>query len=250
MNPYFTIVTCTWNSVSTLEDTIRSVRSQRYQGHEHIFVDGGSTDGTLELIARLSPNGRVVQGVSGGVSRAMNAGIQQARGSVLVNLHADDYFKHDGVLDTVQAAFSRSGRRWVVGRIDVLREGEISPLPSQGAFSVRRFRSRGFSIPHPATFVETALLRQCNGFDEHLRYAMDIDLWQRMLRVCEPEAVDEPFTVFRMHAGSLSTANRRAARLEEWRVRAKYARDDWFAALLMHGRMARDVVRVIRAERA
>ena len=66
----FTIVTCTWNSASTVLQTIRSVQQQRYADFEHVFVDGGSTDGTLEVIATECPGACVLHGVSGGISRA------------------------------------------------------------------------------------------------------------------------------------------------------------------------------------
>jgi hypothetical protein len=175
----------------------------------------------------------------------MNVGIEEARGQLLVNLHADDYFIDSEVLNDVESAFQVTDCRWMYGRIDILTGGNAvsSQLLTEAAFSPRRYRARGASIPHPATFVETSLLRACGGFDEMLRYAMDIDLWLRLLRVCDPGLIDRALTVFRIHAGSASSANRSAARLEEWRVRTRYAKDDWIAALLMHPRMAREVVR-------
>ena len=84
--PTFSIVTCTWNSAATLRDTLDSVSSQTCRDVEHIFVDGGSTDGTLEMIDAYQGNKRVLRDVKGGISRAMNEGIRHASGEYIAHL--------------------------------------------------------------------------------------------------------------------------------------------------------------------
>ena len=82
---------------------------------EHIFVDGGSTDGTLEYISKERPASTVLTNVSGGISRAMNAGIAAATGDIVAHLHSDDFYKHGGVLSRVAQLFEATGRDWIVG---------------------------------------------------------------------------------------------------------------------------------------
>jgi glycosyltransferase involved in cell wall biosynthesis len=238
----FSIITCTWNSMATLPETVESVRNQDYADVEHIFVDGGSTDGTLEYISRECPASTVLINVSGGISRAMNAGIAAARGDIIAHLHSDDFYKHGGVLSRVAQLFEATGRDWIVGRTDDLRNGKIEPGASVLPFSRWRFLSRGAYLPHPSTFMRIELMRRLGGFDETVRYAMDIDCWIRALRISHPLLVDEPLAVFREHAGSLSWTNQVATINDEWRVRRRYVGDAITAMPLMHCRMLKHVL--------
>jgi glycosyltransferase involved in cell wall biosynthesis len=228
--PTFSIVTCTWNSAATLADTLASVQKQTCQDFEHIFVDGGSTDGTLDMIAaymRDRPgNKRVLCDIKGGISRAMNQGIEAARGDYIAHLHSDDYYNGPDVLAVVKRAFDagRGGAPvdWVFGNIQILKDGKMVPPYAMPPFSYRAFVSGRASIPHPAVFVRKSAFERVGMFDEKLKYAMDIDLWLRLGAVAEPVMIDQPLTVFRDHEGSVSSANRIKARQEEFAVRRRY----------------------------
>lgn len=225
--PTFSIVTCTWNSAATLADTLASVQGQTCQDYEHIFVDGGSTDGTLDMIAAYPGNKRVLRDVGGGISRAMNQGIEAAQGEYIAHLHSDDYYNGPDVLATVKRAFEQAqatGRPvdWVYGNIQVLKDGKMVPPYAMPAFSYRSFVAGRSSIPHPAVFIRKSAFERVGAFDEKLKYAMDIDLWLRLGAVSRPAMIDQPLTVFRDHAGSVSSANRLKARQEEFNVRRRH----------------------------
>ncbi len=228
--PTFSIVTCTWNSAATLADTLESVRRQtRAQDVEHIFVDGGSTDGTLEMIAAYPGNKRVLRDVGGGISRAMNQGIAAATGEFVAHLHSDDYYASDDVLALVAERFASGGEGgtpvdWVYGNIQTLKDGKLLPPWPMPPFSYRSFAAGRASVPHPAVFIRRSAFERVGMFDEKLRYAMDIDLWLRLGAVSRPAMVDRPLTVFRDHAGSVSSANKIKARQEEFQVRRRYLR--------------------------
>lgn len=245
----FSIVTCTWNSVATLAETIRSVHAQTHTDIEHLFVDGGSTDGTLELIARECPEAVVLRDVSGGISRAMNAGADVATGDVIAHLHSDDYYAASDVLTIAARAFAAApSLQWLYGRISVLRNGDMqAPSGPQRPFTYARFLRGAASVPHPAVFIRSTAFEEFGGFDERLKYAMDIDLWLRMGRRYAPLQIDRPFAVFREHAGSLSTANVLAARAEDWRVRRAYALKAPLATLVYGLRYLRRTARIKRA---
>ena len=221
--PRFSIVTCTWNSAATLADTLASVRAQTCQDLEHIFVDAGSTDATLDMIAAYPGNKVLLRDVGGGISRAMNHGIAAASGEFVAHLHSDDYYMSGDVLAGVAAQFDASRRDWLFGAVQVLKDGAmVAPCP-QGPFSYFALASGAAFIPHPAAFVRRSLFARAGMFDEQLRYAMDIDLWLRLAALSRPATLDRPLAVFRDHAGSVSSANRIKARQEEWRVRRRYA---------------------------
>lgn len=241
--PRFSIITCTLNSLPWLETCIASVLMQRDCSYELVFVDGGSTDGSLQRIEALA-DGRhpltVLRNVRGGISQAMNAGLAAARGDIVAHLHSDDFYLRDDVLATVARAFDASGCRWLFGRTLRALGERLEPEGWNAPPYSRARLLRGNFIPHPATFVERQLMLDAGGFDVQWRYAMDYDLWLRLARIAEPLQLAQPLTAFREHAGSLSTRERHQAMREDLRVRLRHAGPNP-AARLAH--VARHVAR-------
>lgn len=218
----FSIITCAWNSEPYIAQCLRSVASQTYPHIEQVFVDGGSTDGTLERIRAVGGTSRWATNVRGGISHAMNEGVRMAQGDVVAHLHGDDYYLADDVIAVVADTMRRTGARWLFARIASDIDGQIV-LPSwtMPHYSRQRLLGRNF-IAHPATFVRRDLFAQAGGFDTQLRYAMDYDLWLRISRLAEPVYLDRHLTAFRRHAGSASTANALVAFKEDHQVRRRY----------------------------
>jgi glycosyltransferase involved in cell wall biosynthesis len=220
--PAFSIVTCTWNSAATLADTLASVQCQTCRDVEHIFVDGGSTDGTLDMLAAYPGRKQVLRDVGGGISRAMNQGIAAARGRYVAHLHSDDYYASDDVLATVAERFASASADWVVGKVQVLKDGRLLPPYAMVPFTYRAFAAGSAWVAHPAVFIRRSVFDRVGLFDEGLKYAMDIDLWLRLGLHTPPAAIDRALTIFRDHAGSVSSANKLKARREEFQVRLRY----------------------------
>ena len=198
------IVTVCFNSADTIEDTIRSVLSQQYSRLEYIVVDGGSTDGTLDILARY--RGRIAKCVSErdrGIYDAMNKGVRLAEGEFVGFLNADDVYASPTVIseiaealraahtDSVYGDLVYTGRRATARVVRYWRGGEYRP---------RAFYS-GWVPPHPTFFCRTALYRRLGGFNPDYRIAGDFEL---MLRFIEKEHIGvryipKPFV--RMRAG-------------------------------------------------
>lgn len=218
------VITCTWNSVATLAETLDSIARQTYLNLEQVFVDGGSTDGTLEMIAERCPDAIVLRDVRGGISRAMNQGVLHATGDVFCHLHSDDYFAAKDTLGKVAKRFlDNPACKWLYGSILIDKGGRVEQWDARhGPFSHKAYAMGSISVAHPAVFMRRALFDEFGGFDETLKYAMDIDLWLRLGQRYQPEVLDEALTVFRDHPGSVSSANKLKARQEEWAVRRRY----------------------------
>jgi glycosyltransferase involved in cell wall biosynthesis len=246
----FSVITCTWNSAAWLEASIQSVLTQDHPSIEYIFVDGGSTDGTLERIHRLGRPYTLLENVGGGISRAMNAGIEAATGDVIAHLHSDDYYLRPDVLSQVAGKLEGSRCGWLFGR--TVRDVDGKRIPENYVaprYSAKRLL-RGNFIPHPATFVRRELMQRCGGFNPKFKYAMDYDLWLRLSQLSDPIQLDIALAAFREHAGSLSTSNRLAAMEEDFRVRLAHAEQRPFARLERLEHSARYFVRRRRAAQA
>lgn len=230
--PDFSIITCTLNSAQWIKQSIRSVLRQNLVSIDYIFVDGGSTDGTLKKIQSITSPYKLLHRPAAGISDAMNAGIAEATGKIIACLHSDDFYLHANVLATVAERFNTTGCEWLFGRTSSLIDGKLRPENFKVPTYTRQALLKGNFIPHPATFVSRELMQKTDGFNTELRYAMDYDLWLRLSMLAEPFQLNLPLTAFREHEGSLSTANRMAALCEDLQVRLKYAPQDPLARML------------------
>ena len=218
----FSIVTCTWNSEPHITQCMDSVGQQTYREFEQVFVDAGSDDGTLDRIQGANWPTQCVTGVRGGISNAMNVGIEMAQGDVIAHLHGDDYYLGADVLAKVAAEMDRTKAGWLFGRIAIDLAGKVSlpdwkmPEPTMPRLQ------RGNFIGHPAVFVRKDLFSKVGNFDTGLKYAMDYDLWLRLIKISKPAYLEDYLTVFRSHAGSASTANSMAAFREDHAVRRRH----------------------------
>lgn len=246
----FSIVTCTWNSEPYLAQSIKSVLSQDYPDIEYIFVDGGSTDGTLERIRRLERPYTLIENVRGGISHAMNEGIRAATGDVVAHLHSDDYYLHPDTISRVAQAFKEKNAAWVIGQVVTDIDGRLtSPRKPRPTYNFERLLSAGFFVPHPATFVKRKVFNELGMFNETFKYAMDWDLWFRIALKYQPTVIEEELAAFREHEGSLSAASPQSklkARKEELQVRMQHAGRAPVAALIY---LARYWVRTRRLRR-
>jgi len=219
----FSIVTITLNSERYLDKTIRSVLSQDYPDMEYILIDGGSTDGTLDLIRAYAGRDSRIRWTSEadqGIADAMNKGIRLATGDVISHLHSDDYYATTHVLSRVAAQFDQHPEAlWLTGGEYIVDEqGNTLQEIKVRRYSYRKLVRCNF-ILHPATFVRKEGFRRGGLFDIKKRYAMDYDLWLRLGKLGAPITVDRPLACFRLHAGSLSSAETEKAFDEALQIR-------------------------------
>jgi len=203
-----TIITVTYNSAQTVEDTIRSVLSQTHPDLEYIVVDGASTDGTLEIIARHRAGiARVVSGPDDGMYDALNKGLALATGEVVGILNSDDLYQDSGVVSRIAEAFQRLKVDAVFGDLVQVRRNDTSRItryyPADG-FTVSRFAS-GWMPPHPAFFVKKECYDKYGTFKTDYRIAADFDLAARFLWKHGLKYAHLPGVLVRMRVGGRST---------------------------------------------
>lgn len=223
MAPDFTIVTCTRNSAATLPQTLESVQQQRGVSFEQVFVDGDSTDATLELLRAVPGQTTLLSGVRGGIAKAMNAGTAAARGEIVAHLHSDDYYLHPDVLATVKQHMDQDGSDWLFGRIVSDIDGRQVPEPFVvPPIDTARLLRRNL-VPHPATFMRRSVFQRFGGFREDYRLAMDYEYWLRIAPHLKLSQLSEALTAFRVHAESATSKYAWSSFNEDFRARFSHA---------------------------
>ena len=206
--PLLTVVTPCLNAASTLPEALASVPAG--DAIEHVVVDGGSTDGTVELLG-AAPGVRFVSEPDRGLSDAMNKGVAMARGEWIGWLNADDYYL-PGALERVVAALAQHpDALWITAPcliVDGAGQEIRGGVTRYKRFFLRRYGRRSLLVQNyvaaPSTFVRRSALVSVGGFDERFSYSMDYDLWLRLARLADPVVLDEPVAAFRMAGESLS----------------------------------------------
>lgn len=180
-SPRISVITTSFNSAGTIEDTILSVVGQDYCAVEYIIVDGGSTDGTLDIIKKYGDRiSRCISEPDRGIADAMNKGIMLASGEIIGIIHSDDYYM-PGALRLVAEAFAAHPEaevvhgvlRWLNAKGDALLE---RPGPD-----IRKAALKDMPVMHPTMFVRRGLYEKFGLFDLRYRVAMDYDLVLRFL---------------------------------------------------------------------
>jgi len=175
--PSITVVTPVLNGVATLPETLASVREQDYPRIEHVVVDGGSTDGTVELLARSGV--RWISEADSGQAEAINKGFALATGTWLTWLNADDVLLPGAVARILAAPSVDSAVEWVYGDCEIVEPERTYVLRPSDRIDPVAFEESN-PLAQPGTFVARSALDRVGPLDEELHLAMDFDLWLRL----------------------------------------------------------------------
>ena len=218
------IITVCYNSAATIRDAVDSVLAQEGIGLEYIVIDGGSTDGTLDVLRSYGERiARLVSEPDEGIYDAMNKGVSLATGDVVGILNSDDYYADSEVLSAVAAAFEDSDVDCVFGDLDYVDAEETNRV-------VRAWRSkpyepgafrRGWHPAHPSFFVRHSVYERFGLFDTNLKIAADYEFMLRVLEREQLSSVYLPEVIVKMRMGGASNAsvlNVAKANLQCWKA--------------------------------
>ena len=216
---------------------VESVLAQDYPSLEYIVVDGGSRDGTLELLRAYGDRVRtiVLEGTS--QAQALNAGFAVAGGEILAFLNADDAYLPGAVATAVAEMRAHPEAPFVYGEADHV-DGAGNVI---GAYPVEAYAPEALArrciVCQPAAFFRAAAFAAAGGFDTTLNYALDYDLWIRLARAGTPRKFDARIALSCMHPANKTLGGRRAAYEETMRVMRRhyaYVPYGWVVAYSTH----------------
>ena len=208
MSARLSIITPTLNRAHFLEEAIGSVSTQAQSEIEHLVLDGGSTDGTLDLLAR-HPHVRVVSEPDQGLYDAINKGLQLARGEIVGWLNSDDRLAH-GALAAVLAAFDDPSVEAVSGTAEFFerKEGKEIVIRRLAGAEVRALNVRNVTLVTPAInarFFRRAFCKRVGEFDLRYRIAADREWLLRAALLAPREVViDKPVYEYQQHGDSMT----------------------------------------------
>lgn len=221
--PRVSIITPSYNQAQFLEQTIRSVLDQNYPNLEYWVIDGGSTDGSLEIIQKYAEQlAGWVSEPDRGQAEGINKGLARATGDIVAWLNSDDVYYPGAVGAAVEAFAANPQTSIVFSDVESIDEAG-KPFHRMryghwGLADLMRFRIIG----QPAVFIRRAYLAQTGLLDPSYHYLLDHHLWLRLAALAEPVYVPgEPWAAARMHAGAKNMAQAagfapEALQLTEW----------------------------------
>ena len=208
-SPLISIIVAVFNGAKTLQQCIDSITQQTYPNKELIIIDGGSTDGTVELLKMSHEHiGYWISEPDHGLYSAWNKGLAKANGECICFLGSDDYFWDAQVLERMSGQLEKlpANIRVVYGQVMLLNsEGKELYLSGRPWQKVKnRFRQL-MSIPHPGTLHRCSLFEQHGVFDESFRIAGDYELLLRELNSADAEFIPGLITVAMLQGGISSS---------------------------------------------
>jgi len=203
----FSIITITYNSERTVEDTIKSVASQKYPDIEHIIIDGGSTDRTLDIVRGHGNSiARVVSERDRGIYDALNKGINISSGKIIGFLHSDDIYANNKVIEKVADKFKTNDTESVYGDLVYVKHGDVDKVVrywKAGIYTDGSMR-KGWMPPHPTFFVTKQVYDKYGLFNPDFRISGDYELMLRFLHKYKITTSYIPEVLVKMRLGGNS----------------------------------------------
>lgn len=223
--PKITIVTPSYNQSQYIEETIRSVLLQGYPNLEYIIIDGGSTDGSVEIIKKYEQWLTFwVSEPDKGQSHAINKGFAMSSGDIMAWVNSDDYYAPNAFFSVV-VAFIQNRTEWVAGRCKIIElDGEITKGKGQPEDKIEKWLV-SCQYTQPNVFWKRTLWDKTKKIDESFQYSFDYELWLQFAHhQTFPTWIEVPVAFFRLHSSSKTIKNQSYFEKEEKIIQKRHKR--------------------------
>ncbi|MFI5162332.1 MAG: glycosyltransferase family 2 protein [Sphingobacteriales bacterium] len=204
-NLKISIVTVVYNAQNTIDRCLESVARQKFNNIQHIVIDGGSTDGTLQNIEKYRDKlSLVISEPDSGIYDAMNKGIGLADGDIIGTLNADDYLADDDILNDVANSFMQQNVHILYGNLDFIDpNGKIVRKWRSGEYKSGKF-NWGWMPPHPTFYCKRDLFKKLGGYKLDYGSAADYELMLRFIHANKTNAFYLDKVLIKMFIGGVS----------------------------------------------
>ena len=218
------VITPTLNQAQFIETTIKSVLEQNYPDLEYIIIDGGSTDGTIEIIRKYEKYlAYWVREKDAGQSAAINKGFRRATGEIIGWINSDDYYAPNCFWKIVRVFEEDDAVGIVYGDDNIVDEyNRVLDVYSVQGISYKKLLHQKPDVVQPGAFYRRVYLDKVGLLDVSLHYVMDYDLWLKIGRISKIRRIPEIMASFRLHSLSKTTLQRENFLREMLRVKSKY----------------------------
>ena len=203
------IITVSFNSATTIRQTIESVLAQDYPELEYIVVDGASKDGTVEILKEFADKIKFISEPDKGIYDAMNKGLKMATGDAIGTIGGDDFYPNNQVISQVAKAFVQYQTDAVYGDIQFINPDDIHTIVrywKAGEYS-RKNWLQGWMPPHLSFYLKKAAFEKYGEYLTDFTCSGDYELMLRMLYKNHLSAHYLPLTLTTMRNGGTSTAS-------------------------------------------
>jgi glycosyltransferase involved in cell wall biosynthesis len=204
------IITVCYNSKKTILDTINSVNSQTYKNIEHLFIDGGSTDGTLELIKNNPNKKKILIKKKSSIYEAMNVGIRNASGSIIQILNSDDILQSRTTIEDVVTQIKKFPNYDIyLGNVIFFSFKNFHKVTRFFPTTIDKIRNipNGTMPPHPSSFIKKKIYNKFGLYNQNYQIASDYDFFLRVLFLNKQKYKLLNQNIVRMRAGGTSDNN-------------------------------------------
>ncbi|MBI1883174.1 MAG: glycosyltransferase [Chlamydiae bacterium] len=201
--PRISVITPSYNQGKFIEATIRSVLLQGYPHLEYIIMDGGSTDGSTEIIKKYEPWLYWVSEPDGGQSRGLNNGFSKASGEIIGWINSDDFYLPEAFAHVSKASRLYEEAGVFYGKCRLVGEAgdDQGDYWKPRSFDLGDLLTRN-QIPQPTAFIRRSIFHKFGYMNENYRLIHDYEFWIRVFPHCEFLYCPEYIAAFRMHPGS------------------------------------------------
>ena len=200
------IITATYNSSETILTTVKSVANQTYDNIEHIFIDGKSSDDTIEKIKKLELSNHVIHSESdSGIYEALNKGIAMASGDIVGFLHSDDFFSNENCIQKIVDTIKNTNSIAVYSDLVYVDRNDPSLVLrywKSGLYNKKKIIN-GWMPPHPTVFIKKSVIEDYY-FNLDYRISADYDAMLRLFSSDKNIISYIPSVLVHMRIGGIS----------------------------------------------